>query len=225
MRRAEHSRHSRIFAVIRVPLVFGWSLWARISTRICAARGTISTRMKRNEARMTANLCIAIVFLVSSAFAQDPTLPGTALLDWTEEDPSVRVMDGAHAFVEREIAEVAARVPAFPLDAEDRDDFIRRSREALAKKLGVVDERVAPQREFFSGDPVPFEGDPGTAKVAEGPGFRVSAGRWAGVLWVWGLFEKPGHPAAWLGLYRLVVDVCAGVPMAAIARCRGTRGR
>ena len=178
MRRAEHSRHSRIFAVIRVPLVFGWSLWARISTRICADRGTISTRMKRNEPRMTANLCVAIVFLVSSAFAQDPTLPGTALLNWTEEDPSVRVMDGAHAFVEREIAEVAARVPAFPLDAEVREDFIRQSREALAKKLGVVDERVAPKLEFFSGDPVSFEGEPGTAKVAEGPGFRVHAVRW-----------------------------------------------
>jgi hypothetical protein len=54
---------------------------------------------------MTANLCVAIVFLISSAFAQDPALPGTARLDWTEEDPSVRVMDGAHAFVEREIAE------------------------------------------------------------------------------------------------------------------------
>src|SRR5690606_31519123 len=106
-------------------------------------------------------------------------LPGTAPLDWTEEDPSVRIMDGAHAFVERKIVETAAKIPTFPLDEEARKKFIADSRAALAKKLGVDDERSAPSLEFVAADPVSYDGEPGSAIVAEGPGFRVHQVRWS----------------------------------------------
>jgi cephalosporin-C deacetylase-like acetyl esterase len=107
-----------------------------------------------------------------------PTLPGTAPLDWTDADPSVRIMDGAHAFVEKEIAAAAAKSPAFPLDGTARGAFIDASRAALAETLGVVEARPAPGLEFVSTDPVSFEGEPGTSLVAEGPGFRVHQVRW-----------------------------------------------
>lgn len=106
-------------------------------------------------------------------------LPGTAPLTWTDEDPSVRIMDGAHAFVEKEIAEAAAKSPAFPLGEAEREAFIRDSRASLARILGVVDPRTPPALEFVSTDPVSFEGEPGTSLVAEGPGFRVHQVRWA----------------------------------------------
>lgn len=122
----------------------------------------------------TTALALAAAHLCQAA----ETLPGTALLDWTEEDPSVRIMDGAHAFVERKIAEAADKTPALPLDETARDESIRESRAALARKLGVVDERLSPELEFIASEPVSFAGEPGTSKVADGPGFQVYAVRW-----------------------------------------------
>ncbi len=115
---------------------------------------------------------------LSLAGAEPEALPGTALLDWTDEDPSVRIMDGAHAFVERKIAEAAARVPALPLAEEARAEFVAESRASLARKLGVVDERSAPRLEFFAEGPLSFEGEPPSALVSEGPGFRIHQVRW-----------------------------------------------
>lgn len=113
------------------------------------------------------------------AFCQEPaTLPGTAPLDWTEEDPSVRIMDGAHAFIDRKIAETAAKTPTFPLDEEARKAFVEDSRADLARRLGVVDERSAPALEFVADDPVSYDGEPGRTLVAEGPGFRIHQVRW-----------------------------------------------
>ncbi len=112
-------------------------------------------------------------------FCQDVlVLPGTAPLDWSEADPSVRIMDGAHAFVERKIAEAAARTPAAPLDEAARRDFVAASRASLARKLGVVETRSAPRLEFVADAPVDFDGEPGAALVAEGPGFRIHQVRW-----------------------------------------------
>ncbi len=119
------------------------------------------------------------IFLVSSSPAQEATtLPATLPLDWTDEDFSARVMDGAHAFVEAEIAETLLTPPAFPLDEEERKTFVEASRLALREKLGVVDDRLPPRLEFISRDPVSFEGEPSTARVAEGPGFSVYQVRW-----------------------------------------------
>jgi len=103
-------------------------------------------------------------------FALSAPLPDTAALDWEGEDFSGRIMDGAHAFVERKIAEAALAEP----DLSEPDE----SRKRLAQKLGVVDERVAPALEFVSTDPVSPDGEPGSALVAEGPGFEVYQVRW-----------------------------------------------
>lgn len=122
---------------------------------------------------------LSICLFASTVFCQDTaTLPGTAPLDWTDEDPSVRIMDGAHAFIEGEIARLAKSPPAFPLDGAAREEFIAASRAALAGKLGVVDERLAPNLEFVAVGPVGFEGEPGTAMVAECPEFTVHQVRW-----------------------------------------------
>lgn len=121
------------------------------------------------------------ILLLAAAFGlgQDSApLPGTAQLDWTDEDPSVRIMDGAHAFVEATIAKAAANPPTFPLDETARAAFVEESRAALAGKLGVVDERLAPRLEFFTNGPVGFEGEPGSAKVAETSEFEVHQVRW-----------------------------------------------
>src|SRR5436190_16542439 len=47
---------------------------------------------------------LAFASLITFAFATEP-LPGTAPLDWPEEDLSGRMMDGAHRFVEGQIAD------------------------------------------------------------------------------------------------------------------------
>ena len=126
------------------------------------------------------HLCLLFLLsLVPPGFAQETSsLPGTALLDWTDEDPSIRLMDGAHTFVERKIEEAAARTPSFPLDETSRSAFIDASRKALAHKLGVVDPRLDAGLEFLSLDPVDFTGEPSSSLVAEGPGFRVHQVRW-----------------------------------------------
>jgi dienelactone hydrolase len=130
------------------------------------------------------------------------SFPGTAPLDWTAGDFSVRIMDGAHAFVEAEIASAAARTTSQPLDPAKRAAFVEDSRLALREKLGVVDERLAPGLEFFSFNPVDYDSEPSSMKVADGPGFRVHAVRWpvlagftAEGLYVNPLSEEPGSPA------------------------------
>lgn len=124
----------------------------------------------------------ALLFAImpSWVICQDSTpLPGTAPLTWTDEDPSLHIMDGAHDFVEHEIAAAAKNLPSFPLAEAERTRFIAASRAALAGKLGVVDARLDPSLEFVSSNPVSFEGEPGSSLVAEGPGFRVYQVRWA----------------------------------------------
>ncbi|NLT70813.1 MAG: hypothetical protein GXX91_08975 [Verrucomicrobiaceae bacterium] len=139
----------------------------------------------------------------SLLFCQDEIpFPGTAPLETTEEDLSVRVMDGAHAFVDAEIAEVAAGTVSQPLEPEARAAFVEASRLALREKLGLVDERLAPELEFLSHNPVDFAGEPSSMTVANGPGFRVHAVRWlvlpgfsAEGLYVNPIPEEPGSPA------------------------------
>lgn len=123
-------------------------------------------------------LCLGLVLTPCIDAQEDQLLPGTGQLSWATEDPSVQIMDGAHAYVEAEISEMASRAPKFPLDETAREEFVTASRTALAKKLGVVDERAAPRFEFLSTAPVSFEGEPASSKAAEGPGFHVYEVRW-----------------------------------------------
>jgi dienelactone hydrolase len=109
-----------------------------------------------------------------AGFAQAPNpLPGTASLDWPEEDLSTRMMDGAHQFVERKIAEAAsARKDFWTVNAASNS--FRENREHLRTILGAVNPRVGWRMERFGDDANP-------ALVAETPLYRVYQVRW-GVL-------------------------------------------
>lgn len=52
---------------------------------------------------------LGLTTLPATAAEPIATLPGTAPLAWSEADLSGRLMDGAHAFVERQIGEAAAQ--------------------------------------------------------------------------------------------------------------------
>lgn len=137
-------------------------------------------------------LLILLSLAPAFGFCQD-LLPGTSALTWEDEDPSVRVMDQAHAFVERKIAEAAVKLPRFPLDPAEREAFVKASRESLAAKLGVVDGRAAPRLEFVSAEAVGFDGAAPDSLVAEGPGFSVHQVRWEVLpgLFAEGLYVNP----------------------------------
>ena len=96
------------------------------------------------------------VALAARAVAAADVLPGTQPLTW-DDDLSVRMMDGAHRFVERQIAEsVKGRRP-------DRKRF--------SEILGVVDPREPVHMERFADD-----GD--SPLLAETPRYRVYRVRW-----------------------------------------------
>jgi dienelactone hydrolase len=111
--------------------------------------------------------------------AQLPTpatsLPETAVLDWPEEDLSARMMDGAHRFVERQIAETMKRSQHFwrydVSSAAAWEASVRENRERLREIIGLVDERLPARLERFGDDRNP-------ALVAETNRYRVYQVRW-----------------------------------------------
>jgi hypothetical protein len=102
-------------------------------------------------------------------------LAGTAALDWPEEDLSGRLMDGAHRFVERQIATMQARTDRFwkydRSSAAAWNAALSGNRDRLREIIGAVDQRVAPALERFGDDENP-------AIVAETPRYRVVQVRW-----------------------------------------------
>jgi dienelactone hydrolase len=135
---------------------------------------------------------------VARLAAADPAtpdlLPGTKPLAWPEEDLSSRLMDGAHQFVERQIAEAArGRSQYWKIDAASREAYetsVAENREKLREILGAVDPRSAPRMERY-GD------DTQAALVAETSAYRVFQVRWAvleGVL-AEGLLVQPKQSA------------------------------
>ena len=102
-------------------------------------------------------------------------LPQTAALDWPEEDLSGRMMDGAHRFVERQIAETQARSERFW--KYDRSSpvawnaAIEANRDRLREIIGVVDSRLSSAVERYGDDENP-------ALVAETNRYRVYQVRW-----------------------------------------------
>lgn len=120
-------------------------------------------------------LALTVALTVALCQAHADTLPGTVPLEFDGE-LDVRIMDGAHAFVDRKISEAARSTARLPL-GEGRDEAIVSSRAALARKLGVIDERPAVRLETFAHFPSgPFA--PPAGLVAEGPGFAVHQVRW-----------------------------------------------
>ncbi len=102
-------------------------------------------------------------------------LPQTGAIEWPEEDLSVRMMDGAHRFVERHIAGARARAARYwkydRSSAAAWDAALADNRARLREILGVVDTRVAARLERYGDDENP-------ALVAETPRYRVSQVRW-----------------------------------------------
>jgi dienelactone hydrolase len=124
-------------------------------------------------------------------------LPQTAALDWPEEDLSARMMDGAHRFVERQIADTQARSGRFwKYDTSSTAAWHRSvedNRDRLREIIGVVDERLPPGLERFGDDENP-------ALVAETSRYRIYQVRWPVLdgISAEGLLVQPatGTPAA-----------------------------
>lgn len=110
-----------------------------------------------------------------AAGAQDAApLAGTGALTW-EEDLSGRMMDGAHRFVERKIAESAAlRRRHWHRDLSSREAYetsVAPNRRRFLEKIGAVDARVPARMERFGDDRNP-------ALVAQTAAYRVYQVRW-----------------------------------------------
>jgi dienelactone hydrolase len=102
-------------------------------------------------------------------------LPQTAPLEWPEEDLSGRMMDGAHRFVERQIAAVQARSARFwkydPSSLAAWNGSVHDNRDRLREIIGAVDSRLPPRLERFGDDENP-------GLVAETSRYRVYQVRW-----------------------------------------------
>jgi len=101
-------------------------------------------------------------------------LPGTAVLDWTD-DISVRIVDEAHRLLDRKTAEsVKSREKYWHRDFSSPEAYeksIQPNRERFKKIIGVVDPRVPVVMERFGDDDNP-------ALVAETDKYRVWQVRW-----------------------------------------------
>ena len=83
-------------------------------------------------------ICLVVCSVAPLAAADSASpelLPGTKALDWPEEDLSSRLMDGAHQFVERKIAEAASRTEPV---LEDRHDLARGLRSVARRKPSEI---------------------------------------------------------------------------------------
>src|SRR5438132_7161870 len=122
------------------------------------------------------------VALLAGQAAPAEKLPGTELLGW-EGDLSERMMDGAHKFVERKIAEsVASRERYWKRDLSSRAAYeksVEANRLRFRAIAGVVDAREPVAMERF-GD------DDDSPLVAEAEAYRVWQVRWPVLPDVWG---------------------------------------
>lgn len=133
----------------------------------------------------------AFLLLPSSGKSAEP-LPGTAPLTWEEEDLSARMMDGAHEFVERQIAEsIDKRQKHWNRDFSSLEAYtesVEPNRRRLREILGVVDERLPGTFEQFGDDANP-------ALVAETDNYTIYQVRWPVLQDVFGegLWIRPKH--------------------------------
>ncbi|HBB73766.1 MAG TPA: hypothetical protein DC048_04860, partial [Planctomycetaceae bacterium] len=88
--------------------------------------------------------------------AHGEQLPGTARIDWPEADLSQRLMDGAHRFIDRKIAESEAqRGRAWSRDFSTPEAYVRSvapNRERFRTIIGAVDDRLPPAMERYGVD-------------------------------------------------------------------------
>jgi dienelactone hydrolase len=120
---------------------------------------------------------LLLILVIGDARANDEviTLPGTQPLAWEEADLSERLMDAAHAFVERKIVDAASkRHELWHYDLSTREAYVasvRENREELKTILGMVDQRLSARMERYGDDDNP-------ALVAETESYRVYQVRW-----------------------------------------------
>lgn len=140
---------------------------------------------------------LTLLLAAESRAADAPSvLPGTTALEWPEADLSGRMMDGAHAFVERKIAEAPGKRAGFwARDFSSPEAYaksIAANRERFRVLIGAVDPRVPPAMEQYGDDTAP-------ALVAETARYRVLQVRWPVLEGVWGTglwVEPKGTPVA-----------------------------
>ena len=139
-------------------------------------------------------LFLTALLSCATAFAQP--LPQTLPLDWAEEDLSGRLMDGAHRFVERKIAEAPAKRAAFWArdfsSAEAYEKSVEPNRARLRTIIGAVDARLPAAMERYGDEANP-------ALVAETARMRVFQVRWPVLDGIWGcglLMEPKGGAVA-----------------------------
>lgn len=143
------------------------------------------------------------ITLATSAFLRSETLPdayplaGTQPLTWEGSFPE-RIMDGAHRYVERKIAEsVETRQKYWNRDLSSRAAYeksVEPNRSRFLKQIGVVDARPAVVMERFGDDDNP-------SLVAEAEAFSVHQVRWPTLENVTGeglLLEPKGAPAGYV---------------------------
>ncbi len=140
--------------------------------------------------------CRVLLGFLVAACLRAQSLPGTGEITWSEPDLSSRLMDGAHRFVERKIAEAPARRSAYWnrdfSSTAAYDASVAPSRERLKRILGVVDARLPAAMEWYGDEANP-------TLVAETSRYRVYQVRWPVLEGVWGcgLYVQPNSvPAA-----------------------------
>lgn len=126
---------------------------------------------------------------VLTAGTPDP-LSSLPQLRWEETDLSTRLMDGAHRFVERKIAESVTKREAFWnrdfSSPEAYEKSVQANRDRFREIVGVVDARLPVVMERFGDDRWP-------ALVAETSQYRVYQVRWPVLEGIWGtgLWVRP----------------------------------
>ena len=125
----------------------------------------------------------ALCALLPTATLHAQTLPQTGPLDWDEADLSTRLMNGAHRFVERKIAESkTARSASWTRDFSSTEAYawsVEPNRVRFRTTLGVVDERLPAAMERYGDELNP-------ALVAETALYRVEQVRWPVLEGLWG---------------------------------------
>ncbi len=129
----------------------------------------------------------------SGAISQGAALPETRPLEWAEDDLSARLMDGAHRFVERKIAEsVGTRGALWARDFSSPENYaksVEANREHFKTIIGAVDARQPAAMERYGDEANP-------ALVAETARVRIYQVRWPVLdgLWGCGLLAEPKTP-------------------------------
>ena len=142
---------------------------------------------------------VLVLFLSSFGIAAEdldpPTLPGTPPLEWTEE-PSVRIVEEAHRYLDQKLAEsVSLRQQYWKRDFSSPAAYrksIEPNRQRLKKIIGVVDQRLPVVMEHFGDDQNP-------ALVAETDRYGAYQVRWEVLDGVFGeglLLVPEGDPVA-----------------------------